>query len=126
MPVFRDKEDVYDRCSADGSIIPQEKLDKGKIESNLNIAEEDILSAGDLAAKKRWNSCYKIYYDALHILVETLISQCRVLSQTSKHTFKQARKIVQFLLRTYFVLVGMSPFKKFFNIFKKSNPTPPY
>lgn len=74
MPVFRYKEDVYDRCVAEGNITNQDAVDFEKINANLNIADEDLASAKDSLSKKRWNSTYKIYYDVLHVLVESYVS----------------------------------------------------
>ncbi len=74
MPVFRNKEDVYDRCIAEGNIQNQDTVDFEKIKANLNIVDEDLASAKDSLLKKRWNSAYKIYYDVLHVLVESYVS----------------------------------------------------
>jgi uncharacterized protein (UPF0332 family) len=73
MPVFRTKEEAYDRCLADGNIISQENVNLDVIKANLRIAEEDLESAKDAISKKRWNSAYKLHYDALHGLVEAYL-----------------------------------------------------
>ena len=87
MPVFREKEDVYKRCISEGNIIEQEIVDIDKIKANLRIAEEDLASAKDILAKKRWNSACKIYYDVLHGLVEAYLSFDKVKSYNHKCLF---------------------------------------
>jgi len=73
MPVFRKKKDVYERCRCEGNFQPQEEVNLDKIKANLKIAEEDLASAKDILAKKRWNSAYKLYYDVLHEIVEAYL-----------------------------------------------------
>lgn len=74
MPVFKTKEQIYERCVAEGKLAPSEEPDKDKIKTTLQIAEEDLEAARDSMKKKRWNSGYKAYYDVLRELVEALLS----------------------------------------------------
>lgn len=82
MRPFETVEEAYDFCISEGSILPTEEADKERIEASLRIAEEDIQSANDAIAKKRWNSAYKMYYDVLHQLVEALLKLEKVKIKT--------------------------------------------
>jgi len=73
MPHFKTKEEAYEKCEVNGYIRPRYKVDIEKIEANLNIAEENHQGADLLYSKKFWNSAYKLYYDAIHILIETFL-----------------------------------------------------
>lgn len=66
-------EGAYDLCTTQGNFIPTAEVDEEWIRANLRIAEEDLQSAKDAVAKKRWNSAYKTYYDVLHQLAEALL-----------------------------------------------------
>ena len=74
MPEFKTKKEVYERCVAEGYIIPRDKITLQKIKDSLQISEEDLASAKDSINKKRWNSGYKAYYDVLRELIEAYIS----------------------------------------------------
>lgn len=87
MPVFRNKNDVYARCNAEGNIRPLEIIDIDKIKANLMIAEEDLESAKDTLSKKRWNSAYKMYYDVLHELVGAYLAFDKVKSSNHQCLF---------------------------------------
>lgn len=87
MPVFRNKNDVYDRCNAEGNIMHLESVDIGRIKTNLRIAEEDLESAKDTLSKKRWNSAYKMYYDVLHELVEAYLAFDKIKSSNHQCLF---------------------------------------
>ena len=55
-----------------------EQADEDKIKSTLAIAEGDVDSANILKKNihkksSQWNSIYKLYYDALHELVESFL-----------------------------------------------------
>jgi len=78
MPVFRKKEEIYEKCISEGNIKQRESVDLGKVKSQIKIAEEDLESAKDILLKKRWNSAYKIFYDVLHGLVESYLSFDRI------------------------------------------------
>ncbi len=73
MPKFKTAEECYASCQAGGHLKKIEDINIEKIKSNLNIAEEDLASANDAVKKERWNSAYKLFYDALHVLVETYL-----------------------------------------------------
>lgn len=73
MPKSKTKEEAYDECAADGKFTPQLEIDIDKIESIINIADEDLITAKDAINKQRWNSGYKSYYDVMHELVEAFL-----------------------------------------------------
>ena len=73
MPQFKTKEQAYKDCKADGFFIQTEIVDIEKIKSTLKIAEEDLEAAKDGIKNKRWNPAYKLHYDVLHELVESLL-----------------------------------------------------
>ncbi len=73
MRPFKTVEETYDFCISEGNIIPIEDVDEERIQAGLRIAEEDIQSAKDAVARKRWNSAYKMYYDVLHQVVEAFV-----------------------------------------------------
>ncbi|MBI2662163.1 hypothetical protein HYX11_01760 [Candidatus Woesearchaeota archaeon] len=73
MRQFETAEEAYDVCLADGNIIPIKDVSEEIIRTSLCIVEEDLQSAIDAAANKRWNSAYKTYYDVLHQLVEAFV-----------------------------------------------------
>ena len=74
MPVYRSLEEAHKKCVEQGYLIAAEKIDIAKVRQNLLISDEDLESANDLLTRKRWNSSYKLLYDALHVLVESLLS----------------------------------------------------
>ncbi len=73
MQLFKNEKEACDWCLAEGNIITQEEASRERIAANLTIALEDLESAKDAVAKKRWNSAYKIYYDVLHQLAEAFL-----------------------------------------------------
>jgi len=73
MRQFETVEEAYDVCLSEGNIIPSSEVDEARIKASLNIAEEDLQSAQDAVAKKRWNSAYKNNYDVLHQLAEAFL-----------------------------------------------------
>lgn len=78
MPKYLLQKEAFAKCKKEGRIIILEYIDLDKIKSTVEIAESDISSAKllkDNLAKdsKGWNSVYKLYYDALHELVESLL-----------------------------------------------------
>lgn len=87
MPVFRTKEDVFNRCTAVGFILLQDHINIDKIKANLKIAGEDIATGEDAIKKKRWNSGYKSYYDALHGLIEAFLVFDKVKSKNHQCLF---------------------------------------
>ncbi len=74
MRLFRGVVEAYDWCVTEGSVLAQQEFEEGRVMACLRIADEDLLSAQDAVAKKRWNSAYKLHYDVLHQLTEAFIS----------------------------------------------------
>ena len=78
MPKYVTRKEAFMKCKKEGRFIVIEKVNIEKINSTLRIADGDIESA-DFIKKNlpkqnnRWNSVYKLYYDALHELVESLL-----------------------------------------------------
>ncbi len=70
---FKTLEEAYDHCLVEGYILPLEDFSPERITNSLCIIEEDLLTAQDAVTKKRWTSAYKLYYDALQQLVESLL-----------------------------------------------------
>jgi uncharacterized protein (UPF0332 family) len=75
--------DVYDRCIAEGYLTPQNEVDADRIKKNLSCAEENLATAKDALVKKQWTTCYKLHYDALHLLVDAFLAFDKV--ETSDH-----------------------------------------
>jgi len=73
MPKYLSKEEMYSQCNAKGNFIPKKELDINKIKSMVKIAQEDLETARELKPKLRWNTIYKLSYDALHQLTEAFI-----------------------------------------------------
>ena len=78
MPEYLTQKDIFLKCKREGRFIAIEEIDIEKIKSTISIAEGDIEAANIL--KKNlpnkslmWNSVYKLYYDALHELVESFL-----------------------------------------------------
>lgn len=78
MPKYLTLKEACLKCRKEGKIIAASEVDIDKIRSTLEIAEGDIDSGKFLKVKlakdsSRWNSVYKLYYDALHELVEAFL-----------------------------------------------------
>lgn len=73
MSKYKTNEECYDSCKSNGFFEKKGEVNIEKIKSNLKIAEEDLASAKDAMKKERWNSGYKLFYDVLHILVESYL-----------------------------------------------------
>ena len=78
MPKYLTQKEAFNKCKTEGKFIVTEETDKERIKSTLAIAESDIQSADylkkNIAQKSnQWNSVYKLYYDALHELTESLL-----------------------------------------------------
>ncbi len=78
MPKYMTQEEAFLKCKKEGKFIITEEIDLEKIKSTLNIAETDIESANFIKKNiskqnSQWNSVYKLYYDALHELVESFL-----------------------------------------------------
>jgi len=66
-------EEVYDECVRSGFFQSKELLDVDKTNDNLKIPENDFNGGYSLILEKNWGSAYKLFYDSLHILVETFL-----------------------------------------------------
>ncbi len=69
---------VYDVCTAEGSFLPQVKVDLSLITTIMETAMNDFAAAKDLRKQAKpesnhWNSIYKLHYDVFHQLAEALI-----------------------------------------------------
>jgi hypothetical protein len=78
MPEYLTQEEAFMKCRKEGRFIVTENIDQEKIKSTLSIAEADIKSADCIKSNipkqsDQWNSIYKLYYDALHELVESFL-----------------------------------------------------
>ena len=78
MPKYLTQEEAFGKCKKEGKFIVIEEINKEKIKSALNIADADIESANSLKKNlpkqsNQWNSIYKLYYDALHEIVELFL-----------------------------------------------------
>jgi len=75
MPKQRTLEETYDKCTSEGNIILQDKIDINKIKSMIQIAQEDIESAKSLLknSEPKYGSVYKLYYAAIHQLTEAYL-----------------------------------------------------
>jgi len=78
MPNYLTQQEAFLKCKKEGKFIPKEEISIERIRATLAIAEADIASA-DLIKKNlqqessQWSSVYKLYYDALHELAESLL-----------------------------------------------------
>ncbi|MGV8087334.1 MAG: hypothetical protein ACP5N1_06915 [Candidatus Woesearchaeota archaeon] len=75
MPKILTLKELYDKCSREGNIILQDKVDINRIKSMLQIANDDLESAKSLLKEKqpRYGSIYKLHYAAIHQLTESLL-----------------------------------------------------
>ena len=73
MRLFKNQDEAYNWCTAEGNYVPVLEVEENRIKANLTIAKEDLASAKDAITKKRFNSAYKIHYDVLHVLVEAYL-----------------------------------------------------
>jgi hypothetical protein len=92
MPKFLKCDEAFEKCLKDGCIIPLETIDIEKVRSTFAIAESDYNSASILKVNivkdcKEWNSVYKLYYDALHELVESLLRFDKIKSDNHQCLF---------------------------------------
>lgn len=79
MPEYLTLEESFKKCKKEGHFIVIEEVDTAKIKCTLIIAESDVESADSLKKNidkqsNKWNSIYKLYYDALHELTESLLA----------------------------------------------------
>ncbi len=74
----RSVERVYDICTAEGSFLPQGKVDTALISTIYQTALNDFAAAQDLRKQAKpesiyWNSIFKLHYDVFHQLTEAFI-----------------------------------------------------
>lgn len=92
MPKYLTQQDAFLKCQKEGKIILVEEIDKERIKSMFLIADADF-SAGkklkEIISKNstQWNSVYKLYYDALHELVEAFLQFEKVKSDNHQCLF---------------------------------------
>ncbi|MBS3121718.1 hypothetical protein J4434_02440 [Candidatus Woesearchaeota archaeon] len=87
MVEYKDNNIAYNECVANGFIIHNEEIQMEKIKTNLKVLEEDIETAKLALSKKNYNSAYKLYYDALHGLVEAFLCFDKVKSKNHQCLF---------------------------------------
>jgi hypothetical protein len=92
MPKYLTKDEAFAKCKKEGCFIPIETVDIEKIKSTLEISDSDMSSAkilkGNLSKdSKGWNSVYKLYYDALHELVEAFLRFDKIKSDNHQCLF---------------------------------------
>jgi len=78
MPKYLSQKEAFRKCEIEGKFIPQEDIDINKIKAIVNLSESDLKSAKELKKillkeSNHWSSVYKLYYDALHELVEAFL-----------------------------------------------------
>ena len=88
MPKYINQKDTFLKCKEEGRFLVVEEVDNDKINSTVRIAEGDIESAKILKKNinkqsNNWNSVYKLYYDALHELVESFLRYDKI--KTTNH-----------------------------------------
>ena len=79
MPRYLTKKEAFMKCKKEGKFIFIENTNEEKIKTTLKISDGDIESAKcimkNLPKKSnQWNSVYKLYYDALHELVDSFLN----------------------------------------------------
>jgi DNA polymerase III delta prime subunit len=78
MPEYLNEKEAFSKCKKEGRFIVTEEIDIEKVKATLTIAEGDVEPANILKKNlpkksNQWNSVYKLYYDALHELVESFL-----------------------------------------------------
>ena len=78
MPEYLTQKEAFLKCKKEGRFIIVEQVDEERIKATLAIAESDVESANILKKNivqksNQWNSVYKLYYDALHELVDSFL-----------------------------------------------------
>ena len=73
MPKNLTIEQTYDKCAAEGNIIPQDNIDINKIKSMLTIIEEYMKLSEELKTHTSYNALYNINYNIIHMLTEALL-----------------------------------------------------
>ncbi|HIJ01619.1 hypothetical protein J4399_04875 [Candidatus Woesearchaeota archaeon] len=87
MPKNLTLEETYDKCTAEGNIILQDKIDINKIKSMLAIIEEYITLSEEIKKHTSYNAIYDIHYNILHLLTEALLRFDKVKSANHQCLF---------------------------------------
>jgi hypothetical protein len=92
MPEYLTQNEAFLKCRKLGKFISIEEIDIEKIKSTLAIAEGDIeagcaLKKNSIKGTNHWNSIYKLYYDALHELVEAYLRFDKIKSDSHQCLF---------------------------------------
>ena len=87
MPKFKTIEECYNSCSEEGLLKPTESVNIEKIKNNLKISEEDLETANYALKQKSMNSAYKLFYDVLHMLVESFLCFDKIKSSNHQCLF---------------------------------------
>jgi len=71
MPKYLTQQEAFLKCKREGCFVVVSEVEIERIKSTLIIAEGDVESANELKKNlsnesPKWNSIYKLYYDALH------------------------------------------------------------
>lgn len=92
MPKYLAIKEAFRKCEIEGKFIPQKDVDIDKIKSMVEISKSDLESGKDLKKNlskqsMQWSSVYKLYYDALHELVDAFLSFDRIKSNNHQCLF---------------------------------------
>jgi hypothetical protein len=88
----RTQKGIYSACNEEGSFLPIAKLDKDLIKIMLQVASLDFEVVKEWKKNsskdgKQWNAIYKIHYDVLHKLCETLLLFDKMKARTHECLF---------------------------------------
>ena len=86
------QETTYDSCSAEGSFLPQAKVDHDQIQAMVKVALADYESIQQWAKQasktsQQWNAIFKWTYDVLHTLSESLLLFDKMKARTHECVF---------------------------------------
>lgn len=92
MPRYLTHKEAFKKCEIEGRFIPRKDVDIDKIKSMAEISESDFESGNDLKKNlskesMQWSSVYKLYYDALHELVDAFLSFDKIKSNNHQCLF---------------------------------------
>ena len=92
MPKYLTQKEAFKKCEIEGKFIPQKDVDIDKIKAMAEISKSDLESGKELKKNlskesMQWSSAYKLYYDALHELVDAFLSFDRIKSNNHQCLF---------------------------------------
>lgn len=92
MREFKDENEAHLACSKDGMLLPRAEINTDKISTMLELSQSDIEAANMLLKANQggnfhWNTIYKLYYDALHSLVEAFLIFDKIKSRNHQCLF---------------------------------------